>query len=174
MNKNDCFFLGHVAKIHGFKGEVSIKLDVDAPENYHRLESVFIEINEKLVPFFIDRIDIRDKGFAIVKINGIDIEEKAQNLVHTELYLPLNLLPPLKGNKFYYHEVAGFRVIDKNRGDIGIIEQVLDFPHQAVLQVMLNEKEILIPVNDEIINKVDRQNKTIEVTAPEGLIEIYI
>lgn len=174
MNKNDCFFLGHVAKIHGFKGEVSIKLDVDAPENYHRLESVFIEINEKLVPFFIDRIDIRDKGFAIVKINGIDTEEKAQNLVHTELYLPLNLLPPLKGNKFYYHEVAGFRVIDKNRGDIGIIEQVLDFPHQAVLQVMLNEKEILIPVNDEIINKVDRQNKTIEVTAPEGLIEIYI
>ena len=174
MNKNDCFFLGHVAKIHGFKGEVSIKLDVDAPGNYYRLESVFIEINEKLVPFFIDRIDIRDKGFAIVKINGIDTEEKAQDLVHTELYLPLNLLPPLKGNKFYYHEVAGFRVIDKNRGDIGIIEQVLDFPHQAVLQVMLNEKEILIPVNDEVINKVDRQNKTVEVTAPEGLIEIYI
>lgn len=173
MNKEDCFFLGHIARIHGFKGEVSIKLDVDDPNSYKKLESVFIEINDKLVPFFIDKIDIRDKGFAIVKLNGVDTEEKAQNLLHSPLYLPLNFLPPLKGNKFYYHEVEGFKVIDKVKGDVGVLRQVLDYPHQAILQVIFNEKEILIPITDEIINRVDRLNKVIEITAPEGLIEFY-
>ena len=174
MNKEDCFFLGHIARIHGFKGEVSIKLDVDNPNSYKKLESVFIEINDKLVPFFIDQIDIRDKGFATVKLNGVDTEEKAQNLLHASLYLPLNFLPPLKGNKFYYHEVEGFKVIDKVKGDIGTLRQVLDYPHQAILQVICNEKEILIPITDEIINRVDRLNKAIEITAPEGLIEFYL
>jgi len=52
MNKADCFELGYVAKLHGFKGEVSLFLDVTNPSDYASLDAVFIEINQQLTPFF--------------------------------------------------------------------------------------------------------------------------
>ncbi len=174
MKKEDCYFLGYVAKTHGIKGDVSIKLDVDNPYEYSELESVFLEIQGKLIPFFIDSISIKDKNFAAVKFEGIDNEPQAANLLHTELFLPLSILPPLKGNKFYYHEVIDFEVIDKDFGQVGIIKDVLDYPHQSVLQVMRDTKEILIPITDEIITNVDRTKKIVEVDTPIGLIELYL
>jgi 16S rRNA processing protein RimM len=174
MNKEELFCLGHTVKLHGYKGEFSIKLDVDEPNYYKNLESVFILLNEQPVPFFIEKISLRDKGFATVKFEGVDSLEQAENILGHELYLPLDQLPPLSGNKFYYHEVAGFRAIDKVHGDIGIVKQVLDFPAQAVLQIFKEEKEVLIPVTDEIITGIDRAEQSIFISAPEGLIEIYL
>jgi len=83
-------------------------------------------------------------------------------------------LPKLKGNSFYYHEIIGFTVIDEKHGNIGVIEKVLDNQHQDIFSIKKENKEILIPVADEIIKKVDRKNKVIEIEAPDGLIEIYI
>lgn len=174
MNKNDCYFLGYVAKTHGIKGEVSIKLDVDNPYEYSELESVFLEIQGKLIPFFIESISIKDKGFASVKFEGIDQEPQATSLLHTELFLPLSILPPLSGNKFYFHEVIGFQVEDKDFGPVGIIKDVLDYPHQSVLQIMRDNKEVLIPITDEIIINIDRAKKTVSVDTPTGLIELYL
>ncbi|HET6244484.1 MAG: 16S rRNA processing protein RimM [Bacteroidetes bacterium] len=174
MHKKDCFYLGHTVKLHGYKGELSIKLDVDNPWEYKELESVFIEIDEQLIPFFIKQIDVKDKGFAVVRFDGVDNLEQAQRLLSKELYLPLSVLPALNGNKFYYHEVVDFTVVDKNFGVVGIVKQVLDFPNQAVLQVFKDNKEILIPVNDEIIKSVDRIQKEVITETPEGLIALYL
>jgi 16S rRNA processing protein RimM len=174
MNKEECFYLGHTVKLHGYKGEINIKLDVDSPHDYQEMESVFIELNGQLVPFFITSIKVKDKGFAAVKFEGIDTIEQAEKLLSLQLYLPLAVLPKLSGNKFYYHEVTDFSVIDKNFGEVGTVKQVLDFPNQAVLQVYKGEKEILIPVTDEIILDVDRKTKTVHTKAPEGLIELYL
>jgi 16S rRNA processing protein RimM len=90
------------------------------------------------------------------------------------LYLPMSFLPPLTGKKFYYHEIKGFNVIDEVSGNIGIIENIIDHSGNALFVIINNGKEILIPITDEIIKKVDRLKKTIEVKTPEGLIEIYI
>ena len=100
--------------------------------------------------------------------------EQAGALVGHELYLPLDLLPKLDGNRFYFHEVVGFRVVDSQHGDIGTIEQVIEYPAQPLFQVMKNGTEILIPVIDEVIDNVDRTNKTIYITAPNGLIDLYL
>jgi 16S rRNA processing protein RimM len=90
------------------------------------------------------------------------------------MYLPITGLPPLNDNQFYYHEIIGYRVTDQTHGDIGIIEDVLDLPHQALFQIRFGEKEILIPVVDEIILKIDKRQKLLLIRAPEGLIEIYL
>lgn len=174
VNKKDCFYLGHTIKLHGYKGEVNIKLDVDNPAEYKELESVFIEINEQLIPFFIKKMDIKDKGFAVVTFEGVENLEQAEKILNKEIYLPLSILPPLMGNKFYYHEIIDFSVEDKNHGRIGTVKQVLDFPHQAILQVFKDGKEILIPVNDEIILNVDRIEQLILINAPSGLIDLYL
>ncbi len=173
MTKNECFNFGYISKRIGNKGELAFVLDVDEPLRYKKLKSVFIELNAALVPFFITKIQLRNT-IAVVSLEGIDSIEKAEELVKAELYLPLSMLPALKGKKFYFHEVPGFTVIDKNYGNIGIIEKVLDFPQQSILQIKKDTHEILIPAREEFIIRIDRDARQIEVQAPDGLIDIYL
>jgi 16S rRNA processing protein RimM len=62
---------------------------------------------------------------------------------------------------------------DITYGHIGIIKAINDTTAQALFEVEKDGKEILIPVNDEFIVKVDRK-KTIIVNTPEGLIDLYL
>ncbi|MGZ6523158.1 MAG: ribosome maturation factor RimM, partial [Bacteroidia bacterium] len=139
----------------------------------NKLESVFVELNNSLVPFFIKKINIKGNN-ATVTIEGIDSITKAEELVKTGLFLPLSFLPPLKGKKFYFHELPGFTAVDKRFGEIGIVKEVLSFPQQAIFSIIHNEQEILIPAKEEFIIAIDRKNKRLELDAPEGLIELYI
>ena len=167
------FFLGIINKIHGNNGEITAYLDVDNPQQYNGLDMVFLNINSAPIPYFIDSIRILNNK-AIIAFEGIDSIEKASGLVKKELFLPLSVLPPLSGNKFYYHEVEGYIIIDEIYGELGKLTEILDYPNQAVMQVFYKEKEILIPISDDIILKVDRKAKSINIKAPEGLIEIYL
>ena len=80
----------------------------------------------------------------------------------------------ITGNQFYYHEIIGFTVQDKGFGKVGIITGVNDSTAQHLFEIDHDGKEVLIPINDEIIEKVDRASKTIFLDTPEGLIEIYL
>jgi 16S rRNA processing protein RimM len=173
MDKNECFQLGYIAKRIGNNGDVSFILDVDDPKRYLSLETVFIELNNSLVPFFIKKIQLRGND-AVATIEGIDSIEKAEGIAKSSLYLPLSFLPPLKGKQFYFHEVVGYKVKDNIHGDIGIIEEVLDYPQQVIFQIRNGENEILIPAKEEFIDNIDRANKQINICAPEGLIDIYL
>ena len=173
MKKEDCFYLGRVAKTHGLKGEVTVKLDADDPSAYAKMQHFFLEINKVLTPYFVEHIKLNgDKLF--VKVKDIDTIEIAQNLVGKSVYLPLELLPKLSGKQFYFHEIVGFTVVDTIKGELGPVSQVLEYPTQAILQVMKGEKEILIPILDQVIQTVDRDKKILTVTAPEGLIDMYL
>lgn len=172
MEIKDCYNLGRITKAWGYKGQVVIFLDVDTPEDYAGLDSAFVEVKGKLIPYFF-RIDSLSGNKAVITFEDLAAEQ-ALALVGHELYLPLTLLPKLEGNKFYFHEVVGFRVIDEQWGDIGTLQTVIDYPAQALFQVMKNGVEILIPVIDEVIKKVDREQKTLFIAAPNGLIDLYL
>ena len=174
MNKADCFHLGYVAKLHGYKGEVSLFLDVTNPEDYETLDAVFIEINGQLSPFFVASFKLKNKGFAAVKFEGVDSENDARILLRKNLFLPAQVLPKLSGKNFYDHEVEGFTVIDTNFGEVGIIESVIDLQVNPLLQIMNGSKEVLIPLIEGIVKEVDRKKKTMTITAPQGLIELYL
>jgi len=173
MNKNECFNLGYVARRVGNHGELGFVLDVDDASRYRKLESVFIEIGNSLVPFFIKKIGIKGQN-ATVSLEGIDDIRKAEELLKCSLYLPLSFLPPLKGKKFYLHEIAGYTAVDKQFGEVGTITGVMDLPMQTVLQIQREGNEILIPAREEFIVRIDREKKIMELDAPEGLIELYL
>lgn len=174
MRKEDCFYLGKVVSKYSFKGEVLVKLDTDEPDIYENMESVLVSLGNNLVPFFIDRCRLHKSNLLRIDFEEVKDESSADNIVGTELYLPLTMLPPLKGNKFYFHEVIGFTVMDETHGDIGIIESVNDSASQDLFEIKKGDKELLIPVSDDIITKVDRENKTIHVKTPEGLVDLYL
>ena len=174
MRKEDCFYLGKIVKKHSFKGEVVIKLDTDEPELYKNMESVFVDLGNNLVPFFIEKSSLSKQTALRVKFEGISSEEDADAIMRSDIYLPLDLLPKLSGNKFYYHEVIGFTIIDKIFGEVGELVYINDKAAQPLFEIKREETTIFIPLIDDFIKKVDRDNKTIEVETPEGLIALYL
>lgn len=174
MQKEDCFYLGKIVKKYSFKGEVLAKLDTDQPELYANIDAVFIAVKNTFIPFFIERSQLHKSNLLRLKFEDVNTEEDADYLIKSELYLPLDLLPKLEGNKFYYHEIIDFKVVDKNFGDVGIIKSINDTTSQALFVIDRNDAEILIPMNDEFIVRVDKPNKIIHVDTPEGLIDLYL
>jgi 16S rRNA processing protein RimM len=174
MQIKDCFYLGKIVKKYSFKGELLVKLDTDEPEIFKNLESVFISLRNNLIPFFVDSCKLHKSKLLRIKFEDVDTEEDAEALLKSDLYLPLSILPTLSGNKFYYHEVTGFTVIDENFGEVGVIDNINDTGAQELFVIDRNGTEILIPLNDQFIKKVDREQKQIIVNTPEGLIDLYL
>ncbi len=174
MKKDNCFYLGKIVKKYSFKGEILAKLDTDQPGLYEKLDAIFLDLKNNLVPFFIEKSQLHKSNLLRVKFEDVDTEADADSLIKTDLYLPLELLPKLDGNKFYYHEVIGFNITDKNYGDVGVITGINDSTSQALFEIDKNGTNILIPINDEFILEVNRENKTITVETPEGLIDLYL
>ena len=174
MRKEDCFYLGKIVSKYSFKGEVLIKLDADEPDLYENMESVFVSLRDSLVPFFIEKCSLHKSSLLRVRFEAVEDEAAADKIMGAALFLPLSLLPKLTGNKFYYHEIIGFTLLDKVHGDIGQITAVNDTVSQALFIVKKEDKELLIPITDQIITKVDRENNTIEVTTPDGLVALYL
>ena len=174
MRKEECFYLGKIVSKYSFKGEVLVKLDTDEPEIYENMESVFVSLGNNLVPFFIDRCRLHKSALLRIDFEEVKDETAADKILGSELYLPLQFLPPLTGDKFYFHEVIGFRLMDEVHGDIGVIQAVNDSASQELFEVEKDGKELLIPINDDIIIKVDRESKTIHVKTPEGLVDLYL
>jgi len=169
----DYFYLGLITKTHGYFGKVVAFIDADDPSVYENVEMIFLNIHGTLVPWFVEERSLKNNKL-IVKFQDVTTEEQAAGLVKKELYLPLSALPKLSGNKFYYHEVKGFMVTDEAFGPVGVIEDVLDYPAQAVMQVFCEEKEVLIPINDAVVLSLDRKKKSILIKAPEGLLDLYL
>ena len=174
MRKEDCFYLGKIVKKYSFKGEVLVKLDTDEPEIYQKMESIFIALGNNLVPFFIEESSLHKSNLLRLKLEDVTTEADADALMKCELYLPLEFLPKLTGNKFYFHEIIGFTMEDVNYGKVGIIKGVNDSTAQALFEVDKDGIEILIPMNDEFIEKIDRGHKKVIVKTPEGLIDLYL
>lgn len=170
LDKDACYYLGHVSKVRGFKGETILHLDVDDPSAYRGLKSVLVDMRGTLHPFFITSISIDEKGFARTKFEGIDNREAATEISGKELYLPLDRLPELPDDQYYLHELKGMKVEDAEFGMLGEIENVLDFSHNPLIQILTEKNEILIPLNDGFVKQVDKAAKTVHVTVPEELL----
>jgi 16S rRNA processing protein RimM len=174
MRKEECFYLGKIAKKFSFKGEVLIYLDTDEPELYENMESVFVEFNKNLVPFFIENSSLHKNEFLRVQFEDVDCEEEADSIMNCDIYLPLSMLPKLEGNKFYFHEVIGFEIEDKRLGVFGKIVSINDTTAQPLFEVLNGEVEMLIPMIDHFLVEIDRKNKKVVMDLPEGLVEMYL
>ncbi len=173
MRKEDCFELGFITKLHGVKGQLVLHLDVDYPDEYEELESVFLELKGNLVPFFID--DIRIQGNkAIVSFEDINSTDEAEAIKGSVAFLPLSCLPELEEGQFYFHQVLGFSVVENNQ-KLGTVE----FFNQGSAQTLMvfthtSGKEVLVPVSESILLGADFEKQELYVNLPEGLLEIYL
>ena len=174
MDLKDSIYIGQIAKLHGYKGGVSLFLDVTHPEEYMDMESFFIEIDGILTPFFVESFKLKNKGFAAVKFQGINTEQEAKSLLKKKVFIPETELRELDESNFYDHEVIGYEVEDVVKGEIGKVTAIADLKQNPLLVIEFKDKEILLPIFEGLIVNVDRKLKRLKVKAPDGLIDLYL
>ena len=173
MKIEECFQLGYIVKPHGIKGSLSILIDSDDPDYYKELESVYVDFQHKLIPFFIEELIISGSK-ATLKLRDIDTKDTALLYKGCALYLPMDLLPVLEDDQFYYHEIVGFVVKDRMYGVLGKVSAVYEANGNDLLAIDHKGREVLVPIQDEFIVDFDKESGTILVNLPDGLLDIYL
>ncbi len=173
MTKDKCFYVGKIVKTHGLKGEVTLRIDNEQFDDIEELNYFLLDVNEQLIPYFIEDIAYHSNK-AFVLFQDLKTLEAANQFVGKSAYLPLDLLPEKEGNEFYSHEVVGYLVVDEEKGEIGNVNEIIEYPTQSIIQIIKDGKEILIPIHDDILKDVNREEKKIYIKAPNGLIDMYL
>ena len=173
MKKEDCYFLGKITRRHGLQGNVFLKLDTDQPEMYNKLDSIFIEINGLLVPFFVAK-QSWSKGDTLIISYKNSTEALVDQTIGRDVFMPLSTLPKLIGNKFYYHEVIGFEIREEDGKTCGNIVSINDQTAQHYFILDLAGKEIIIPIIKDWILELNREEKYLKMQLPEGLMDVFL
>jgi 16S rRNA processing protein RimM len=172
MKKDDHFLAGSLLKSSGIKGEVILKFNNDRPEEIQKLESIFIDVDNKLVPFFIEKIKSKSSSTAIVNFEGVDSEEKSGEFMGSDFYLTYEQVDILKISTDEPIDVAGYKVKDQNNKLIGEVIEYIDIAKNPLLNVKTDGGEVLIPAKDELIIEVDDDLQEILINIAEGLLDL--
>ncbi|MBU0697042.1 MAG: ribosome maturation factor RimM [Bacteroidetes bacterium] len=172
MNVEDCFEIGYITKTRGLKGEVQVSFTFDEPEKL-KINSVLVEINNKLVPFFVSNYKIPMPLIGYFNFEDIDHIDKAQAITKKKIYLLNKFKPKKKKGEFLFTDLIGFTASDQQSGDLGEILEVREYPQQFLATINYKGNEVLIPLNEAFILEIDIPNKKINFDLPDGLLDLY-
>ena len=167
------FPLGYITKTQGLKGEVQIYFDHKNPEVYKDLELVFIEINNKLIPFFMIKFRVSGK-VGYVYLEDVNTIEEAAKLVNKKVFIAADDMVEVAELDFSFADLTGYKIIDEQKGKLGEIVEVLEYPQQFLAKIIIASKEVLIPLNDHFIKSINQKEQLIETSLPDGLLDIYL
>lgn len=173
MKPEEAFYIGYITKTKGLKGEVQLYFEYDAPELLD-LDVVFAEINGKMVPFFVSTYKLQNNSTGYFYFDDIDHIDKAQPLLRKKIYIPLTKVPEREDEDFHYTDLKGFLVSDQTHGELGEILEVNEYPQQFVATVSYQEKEVLFPLNEDMIIEIDEEEQTLLIDLPDGLLDLYL
>ena len=177
MTLDETYQLGYLIKTHGLRGHLVAHFDVDDVAAYQKLKTVYLTLAgapTKLVAHEIEKVQPQAGNKVLLKLRGIDRIEEAEPLRGSQLHLPLEALPELSDDQFYFHDVIGFTVVDENLGPLGTVENFYELPQQDMLAMRYQGQEVLIPVVDELVSHADQTKKEIYVNLPDGLLDVYL
>ena len=163
IHRKDFIVVGVVEKAHGTKGELKFSFE----QKIQLKEWVFIEINEKPVPFFIQSVS---QNQTIIKLEGIDTPDEAERFVNSNILLPANQTK--NRTRSVDVNVMGYLIIDETQGELGEVQEIEEMPQQILLHTTFRGKQLLIPAVDEFITEINDKKKVIYLSLPEGLIEL--
>lgn len=177
LKKEDCYLAGTFTKTHGVKGELVAKTNGDLFER-NKLESILVDIDGGLVPFFIEKNGIQSRNHSSVRIllEDMTTEEKAKRFIGCDIYIPMKDVPDFieESDEIDPNVLIGFTYVDDERGELGEIVDIQDFAGNIVMVVEINNAEAMIPFADENFIDLDEENKTITMETPDGLLDLYL
>ena len=168
-DKSDCISIGSIIRTHGGDGQVIVSIYEINPDDFENLEYVFLEIQEKFVPFYIESCKIK-KNSAYVYFQDVNSVLKAEKICSYKMYILREFL--ISEEDEIEHETLNCTVFD-GETKIGIVTGIIEYPLNSVLQVTDDKnKEILLPYSHELIIKFDINEKIIIMNLPLGLLDL--
>ncbi len=159
--------LGYFSKTQGLKGQLVLKAEADFFMD--ELKVLFVEIAGAKAPYFVG--SIRENGNSlVVQLEEVDVVEKAKTLVGKKVFIDAGLIDDSEADFNW----LGFELVDARHGVLGLITEVSDNGQQVLLNVNHKGKDVMLPLVEEFIDRVDEVQKKLFYKAPEGLIELYL
>ena len=168
IKKEEEYKIGRIGKAHGVKGEVSFSFDDDV---FDRVDAdyLILEVDGILVPFFMEEYRFRSDNTALVKFEDIDTQDRARELTNCDVYF-LRSEADDEEEELSYSFLVGFDIIDDQSGQkVGKIASIDDNTLNILFEL---EDGTLIPASEELITDIDKDNKTITIALPEGILEL--
>ncbi|MVT07773.1 ribosome maturation factor RimM [Chitinophaga tropicalis] len=171
---NNYFSIGKLVSVFGLQGEFVLKHSLGKKTSLPGVEVLFLEEKKNsFIPHFIQKTSIKDHEHVFVKLEGIDNKEDARRLVQMPVYLAEDDFKKQASSSAPL-SLLGFTVQDKEQGILGTIEEVIEMPMQTLAKLTFREKEVLLPLNEQSLVKVDKKKQIVHVDLPEGLLDIYL
>lgn len=128
---------------------------------------------ENPLPYFIEYFDLSDSGACMFKFEEVGDRTEADKISGKELFMEeINLKKTTKPTGYEF--VIGYRMLNADNAELGIIEEVYQMPANEIARLTIDNKEVLIPLTEESIVKIDKRKKEAIVRIPEGLLDIYL
>ena len=108
--------------------------------------------------------------FIILSFREIKRVEEAAELVGDSVYVPKESLAALPPDEFYDYQLRGLTVKTEGGVLLGILEEIIPTGANDVFVVRKDGREVLIPATDEVVVRVDLQEKVMVVRPLEGLL----
>lgn len=171
---NNYFSIGKLVSVFGLQGELILKHSLGKKTSLPGVEALFLEERKNsFIPYFVQKTSVKDHEHVFVKLEGIDTKEAARKLVQVPVYLEEGDFKKQAASSSPL-SMLGYAVHDKQQGELGVIEEVIEMPMQVLVKVMFREKEMLLPLNEQSLIKVDKKHQIVHVDLPDGLLDIYL
>jgi 16S rRNA processing protein RimM len=163
--------VGYISKTHGLKGHVILRVNEGLDINAETIKSIFLELGGSQVPYFIEECRPNNTGY-IIKLETIDSIDTSKKMIGKKVFCLTDFIIEDEDS---LKEFIGYAIIDNALGNIGIINDVDDKTDNVIIKVIHpTGKEIILPFNDDLIEEIDDDAKTILFNAPQGLIDMYL
>jgi 16S rRNA processing protein RimM len=170
MTYNANILLGRISKLHGFEGAVTVKLEKTFVENIPEMESVFIEIDGKPVPFFITRSDYRGSDILRLVFDGYDTIDKVNEFTGCRVFLTVGKENKPAAEISVFHN---YKICLPDDTLVGKIRNIMENPDQWLLEIISSDgKELLIPFHEDLVRSIDKKKKVIKMDLPDGLTDL--
>jgi 16S rRNA processing protein RimM len=165
--------LGKLVAPHGLKGELILKHELGKKSSLKDLQAIFIEEKKNdFLPWFIIEARIKNEDEVYLKLEGVDIREVAAKLTPKNVWISEEDFKKLAA-KSSPANLLGYSIISEKKL-LGEILEVMEQPHQLLCRITVNAKDVLIPLNDDTLKKIDHKKKEVSVELPDGLLDIYL
>lgn len=160
--------IGKIVAVQGLKGEVRVEAWCDSPEFMCEFDLLYF--NKGKTPVHIVR-SRPHKNIVLMKIEGVDTPEAAQELRGKVLYMDRNDVE-LEEGTYFVQDLIGLEVIDADDGTIyGTLAEVTATGANDVYHIKNEEKTYLIPAIPDVIEKTDIEGGRLLIHKMEGLFD---
>lgn len=165
--------VGKIVATHGLQGNLVFTHIIGRSNWLKKGAPLFLELNKgSHIPYFVAECRANNEEEYIVNLEDIEQVEQAKKLIGKQVYVQEDILSDSASDSPLLW--IGFEVSDKKHGILGLIDDIMQTPTQWLAQVDYKGSEVLIPLIEQTIRTIDLKKKKIEVSLPEGLLEVYL